>query len=132
MERNLYSINLAHHQLPCVLLRSGHEVKPTSDILYPQKWPQGLLCLTRAQPQVKYEELTLAEFVAGHARVLLSKGLSPLEQTGHQQLLVSLIKLMYLAQQYAWSAVLNFHALVLLEIDPGLLTWGDSFLHLER
>ena len=38
---------------------------------------------------------------------------------------------MYFAQQFEWSAVLNFHGAVLLEIEQGLLKWGDSFMHLE-
>ena len=38
---------------------------------------------------------------------------------------------MYFAQQYEWSAALNFHGSILLEIERGLVQWGDSFLHLE-
>lgn len=38
---------------------------------------------------------------------------------------------MYFAQQYEWPAVLSFHGAVLLEIERGLLKWGDSFFHLE-
>ena len=38
---------------------------------------------------------------------------------------------MYFAQQYEWSAIINFHGLVLLEIERGLVKWGDSYLHLE-
>ena len=109
-------------------LKSGREAKPTTDVLYPQLWPQSFLCLTRAQREVKYDDLTMAEFVAGYAQILLSKNVSALEHTERQRHLVSL---MYFAQQYAWSAVLNFHGSVLLEIERGLITWGDSFLHLE-
>ena len=72
-------------------------------------------------------ELTLAEFVAGYAQILLCKDISPSECTTREQHLVSL---MYFAQQYEWSAVLNFHGSILLEIERGL-QWGDSYLHLE-
>ena len=43
-----------------------------------------------------YEELTLAEFVAEYAQVLLCKDISPLERTEREKHLVSL---MYFAQQ---------------------------------
>ena len=42
-----------------------------------------------------------------------------------------LVSLMYFAQQYEWQAVLSFHGAVLLEIERGLLKWGDSLFHLE-
>ena len=70
----------------------------------------------------------MAEFVAGYAQILLSKDISSQERTEREKHLVSL---MYFAQQYEWSAVLNFHGSVLLEIERGLIKWGDSYLHLE-
>ena len=109
-------------------LKSGREAKATSEVLYPQRWPHSFLCLTQAQRKVKYEELTLAEFMAGYAQILLCKDISPLERTERKKHLVSL---MYFAQQNEWSAVLNFHGSVLLEIERGLVQWGNSFLHLE-
>lgn len=108
-------------------LKSGRKAKATSDVLYPQRWPHSFLCLTRAQREVKYEELMLAEFVAGYAQILC-KDISPLERTAREKRLVSS---MYFAQQYEWSAVLNFHGSVLLEIERGSVTWGDPFLRLE-
>ena len=83
---------------------------------------------TNPEHKVKYEELTLAEFFAGYAQILLCKDISPSERTEHEKHLVSL---MYFAQQYEWSAVLNFHSSVLLEIEQGLVQWGDSYLQLE-
>ena len=108
-------------------LKSGRKAKATSDVLYPQRWPHSFLCLTRAQREVKYEELMLAEFVAGYVQILC-KDISPLERTAREKHLVSS---MYFAQQCEWSAVLNFHGSVLLEIERGPVTWGDPFLHLE-
>ena len=71
-----------------------------SDVLYPQRWPHSFLCLTRAQREVKYEELTLAEFGAGYVQILLCKDISHLERTAREKHLVSL---MYFAQQCEWS-----------------------------
>ena len=109
-------------------MKSGQEAKATSEVLYLQKWPLSFLGLTRAPREVKHKELTLAEFVAGYAQILLCKDISPLEHTEREKHLVSL---MYFAQQYEWSAILNFHGSVLLEIERGLVKWGDSYIHLE-
>jgi len=59
---------------------------------------------------------------------LPSPDLSEIERSGRLRHLVSQ---MYFAQQYEWHAVLSFHGAVLLEIERGLLKWGDSFFHLE-
>ena len=47
-------------------LKSGQEAKPTSSVLYPQLWLQSFIRFTRAQREVIYEDLSLAEFVAGY------------------------------------------------------------------
>ena len=67
-------------------------------------------------------------FVAGYAQILFCKDISPLE---HMEREKHLISLMYFAQQYEWPAILNFHGSVLLEIQHGLVKWGDYNLHLE-
>ena len=85
--------------------KSGKEAKPTSEVLFPQFYPQSFLCLTRAQRDTKYDDLTIPEFVAGYAQILQSTDLSDLERSERAKHLVSL---MYFAQQYEWSAVLNF------------------------
>ena len=109
-------------------LKSGQEAKASSAVLYPQRWPHSFLCLTRVQRKVKYEELTLAEFVVGYTQILFCKDISPSECTAHEEHLVSL---MYFTQQYEWSTVLNCHGSVFLEIERGLVQWGDSYVHLE-
>ena len=109
-------------------LESGKEGKITSTVLYPQSWPHGYLSITHGRHDVKYEELTLAEFVAGYSQILLSPDLSEVERSSRLKHLVSL---MYFSQLYDWQAVLSFHGAVLLEIERGLLKWEDSFLHLE-
>ena len=75
----------------------------------------------------------MAELVAGYAQILQSKDIISLEVSKRQKHLVSLICLMYFAQQFTWSAFLDkFHDAVLLEIERALIQWGDSFMHLER
>jgi len=109
-------------------LTSDREAKPTSSVLYPQLWSQSFYCLTHAQREVIYEDLSLAEFVTGYDQILQSKEISALERS---ERLKHLVSLMYFAQQFEWSAVLNFHGAVLHEIVQGLLKWGDSFMYLE-
>lgn len=109
-------------------LKSGKEAKITSTVLYPQSWPHCYLSITHGRRDVKYEELKLEEFVAGYGQILLSPDLSEVERSSRLKHLVSL---MYFSQLYEWQAVLSFHGAVLLEIERGLLQWGDSFLPLE-
>ena len=70
----------------------------------------------------------MAEFVAGYAQILQSKDISALEMSQRQKHLVSL---MYSVQQFTRLAVLNFLGSVVLEIECGLIKWGDIFMHLE-
>ncbi|XP_032234731.1 uncharacterized protein LOC116616797 isoform X2 [Nematostella vectensis] len=65
-----------------------------------------------------------AEFVAGYAQILQLREISSFERAERHKHLVTL---MYHAQLYEWEAVLAFHGAVLLEIERGLLKWGDSF-----
>ena len=110
-------------------LKSGKEAKMiTSTNLYPQSWPHCYLSITHGRRDLKYEELTLAAFVAGYGHILLSPDLSDVESSSRLKHLVSL---MYFSQLYDSQAVLSFHGAVLLEIERGLLKWEDCFLHLE-
>ena len=109
-------------------LKSGKESKITTTVLYPQLWPHSFLSLTNARRDIKYDELTLEEFVAGYGQILQSPDIVEIERSARLKHLVSL---MYFAQQYEWQAVLSFHGAVLLEIERGLLKWGDSLFHLE-
>ena len=74
-------------------LKSGKEAKPTSSVLYPQFWPHTFLCLTHAQREVKYEDLSMAEFVAGFVQILQSQELSTTEVVERQKHLISLMYL---------------------------------------
>ena len=109
-------------------LKSGKESEITTTVLYPQLWPHSFLSPTNARRDIKYDELTLEEFVAGYGQILQSPDIVENERSARLKHLVSL---MYFAQQYDWQAVLSFHGAVLLEIERGLLQWGDSLFHLE-
>ena len=66
-------------------------------VLYPQLWPHSFLILTNARHDIKYDDLTLEEFVAGYGQILQSPDLTEMERSARLKHLVSL---MYFAQQY--------------------------------
>ena len=109
-------------------LKSGKESKITTTVLYPQLWPHSFLSLTNARCDITYDDLALEEFVGSYGHILQSPDITEMERSAQLKHLVSL---MYFAQQYEWQAVLSFHGAVLLEIERGLLKWGDSLFHLE-
>ena len=105
------------------LKKSGKDKTLTSDVKYPQKWPQSHLSLHFVNNrEKKYEELTLAEFCAGYVSIIEDE---PEEKKTHR--LTHLKELMYLATRYTWKCVLGYHAACVLEIERGHLKWGDSF-----
>ena len=83
-------------------LKSGKEAKITSTGLYPQSWPHCYFSITLCRRDLKYEEFTLAEFVAGYGQILLSPDLSEVERSSRLKHLVSL---MYFSKLYDWQAV---------------------------
>ena len=109
-------------------LKSEKESKITTTVLYPQPWPHSFLSLTNTRRDIKYDDLTLEEFVAGYGQIRQSPDLTEMERSARLKHLVSL---MYFAQQYEWQAVLSFHGAVLLAIERRLLKWGDSLFLLE-
>lgn len=109
-------------------LKSGKASKLTSRELRPQLWPHSHLSLAYVSKDKKYDDLTLAEFMAGYAGILQLPTLSSQELCARVDHLSSL---MYLATQFTWSSVRSFHAAVLFEIECGRANWGDSFTYLE-
>ena len=108
-------------------LRSGKASKLTSRVVNPQLWPHSHLSLLYVSKDKKYD-LTLAEFAAGYTAILQRPTLWPRELRAR---IVHLSSLMYLATQFIWSSVRDFHVAVLFEIECGRADWGDSFTHLE-
>lgn len=109
-------------------LKSGKESKFTDRHPFSQLWWHSLLSLRNAPRDIKYDDLALEEFVAGYGQILQSSDIEEIEPSA---LLKNLVSLMYFPQQYEWQAEGRFHGAVLLEIERGLLKWGDSLFHLE-
>ena len=108
-------------------LKSGKSKQITSDVRFPQDWPQSYLSLHFVNQDKKYEDLTLSEFCAGYVTILEHcKGSELTHRTAH------LKELMYLSTQYQWRCVLNYHAAVLVEIERGYLQWDGNFQSLQN
>ena len=97
-------------------IRSGKASKLTSRVVNPQLWPHSHLSLPYISKDKKYDDLTLAEFAAGYTAILQKPTLPPQELRAR---IVHLSSLMYLATQFIWSSVQDFHAAVLFEIECG-------------
>lgn len=109
-------------------LKSRKASKLTSQVLRPQLWPHSHISLAYVSKDKKYDDLTLAEFAAGHTGILQLSTLSSQELSARIDHFSSL---MYLATQFTWSVVHSFHAVVLFEIKCGRANWGDSFTYLD-
>ena len=107
--------------------RSGKNRKISSNVKYPQQWPQSQLSLHFVNKDKKYDSLTIEEFCAGYATILENTR----SKTQLKHRITHLKDLMYLATKYRWDCVLNFHAACLLEIERGHIGWGDSFQSLQ-
>ena len=106
--------------------KSGKSKHVTSCVKYTEKWPQAYLGSHLASKKKRYEDLSLAEFVAGYSAILEESS------TKKKEFRISHLKeLMYLATKFHWRVVLQFHAACLLEIERGNLCWGDSFQNLQ-
>ena len=109
--------------------KSGKLSKVTSRIVQPQLWPQSELSISYVSKDVKYDDLSFPEFVAGYSSILSLPSLPSQEKQARMEHLTTL---MYLAAQFPWPMVRDFHAAVLFEIERGRAYWGDSFHHLEN
>ena len=108
--------------------KSGKAKKIASRVVSPQIWPHSELTLGYVSKEVKYDDLTIEEFVAGYSAILSLPSLSSREI---RERISHLNVLMYLATIYEWSDVRCFHAAVLSEIERGRIRWGDSFAAIE-
>ena len=104
--------------------KSGKFLKPSSKVISEQDWPQAFLSLKYVTKAKKFEQLSLAEFVAGYSAILEQPSLRSSERKARIE---HLRQLMYLATTHKWSSVLEFHACILTEIERGHLKWSDSF-----
>ena len=80
-------------------LKSGKEARVTCTVRYPQLWPHSQLTFVHNKREIRYEDLTIEEFVAGYGEILQTPNITEQEKSARLRHLVSL---MYFAQQYCW------------------------------
>ena len=108
-------------------VKSGKCVSVTSRVVLAEMWPHSFLGRQFIGINKQYEDLSISEFCAGYSGILREvQSASVLRYR-----LLHLEDLMYFASIYSWSSVLKFHAAVLVEIEKGVLKWGDDFRHLQ-
>ena len=108
--------------------KSGRREKPTDHVSFPQAWPHAHLAHHMLRTERDYFDLSWAEFIAGYANILSS--LDPIS-TEFRARLKHLQTLMVYATSYNWSTVLDLHSAILMEIERGTRSWGESFADVE-
>ena len=108
--------------------QSGKNQTLSAKVVCPVVWPQAALSGAYVTKAVKFEELTLAEFVAGFVTVSITEGISEEDKSNR---LNHLIHICYLATRFMWSACLSYHGAVANEIEQGRMRWNSNFQHLE-
>jgi hypothetical protein len=109
-------------------MKSGREAKLTDRVIRPQQWPHTHLALQFVNKDVGYDDLSMAQFVAGYTAILT---LLPPGSPERCHRVIHLQDLMYYACSFTWKSVLEFHAAALLEVERGRRQWGDSFRDLD-
>lgn len=106
--------------------KSGKSKKLTSNVPFPQRWPETYLKLHYVGKPKDHESLSIAEFCAGFTTILQRT-----KCTIEKEARINLLRdLMYFATIYPWSNVLAFHGACIMEIEQGILKWGSDFHHL--
>ena len=108
-------------------VKSGRMDNAASKVKYKEEWPHVHLSGLFMTECKGYMELTLAEFVAGYAKILsIAEAGEVAARTNHLE------ELMYFATIYEWRDVLNYHAAVLNALERGHGKWGEDFAKLQR
>lgn len=105
------------------LLKSPRDA-PIRKIVYSILWPNQMVSrLAGATAGVKYDDLTMCEWVLGTTKILLLPEVSDSEKTGR---LNHTETIMALARHYAWQEIRAMYGAVLDDIQYGTLKWTDS------
>ena len=86
-------------------VKSGKDAKVYSYILKSELWPHAHINpIPTFKKEIKYEDLTLEQFVVEYCSILSQRKLPTIDREAHIE---HLSQLMYLAMAYKWLAVLN-------------------------
>ena len=103
--------------------KSGLYKKASDEVKVHQKWPHLSLCLEYSSRNISFNDLTLAQFVAGETEII--SGCS--DDKERQGRIAFLKALMYDAVSCKFASILNFYAAWVREIELGKKLWGEDF-----
>ena len=102
--------------------RSGAVRVATDCIIWDIDWPHYHTERGPGRAPVQYDDLTIAEFVAGYMHIVNSPKITPMVR---DNMLIHLQNLMVDATRQMWHVVRHFHRTVLVHMEMGLLTWEN-------
>lgn len=110
-------------------VRSGIKDRPHDKVKVKMNWPQSELKYEFTNRKaVEFKQLSLSQFCAGELEIIRHCKISKTEKEGR---LAFLNKIMYYANEFEWSVLLNFYAAWVKLIEKGENTWGDDTCLLE-
>lgn len=89
----------------------------------PQFFPHNYLQFEYVNKDLKFKQLNFKQFVAGELEIISNFCKNKSEKEGRLRLLQ---KVSYFSSVYQWSAILDFYAAWLRQIEIGKKTWNDD------
>lgn len=102
--------------------KSGRVRTADDRVVKQVQWPHFHVFKSGNAESVKYNDMTIAEFVYGFASQLLTEN-GPVDWKGQ---ISHLRDLMQDSADYSWENARNFHGIVLSHIERGLITWQSK------
>ena len=96
--------------------KSGLVRKSTDKVKNPQSFPHNYLQFEYVSKELKFKQLTFKQFVAGELEIIANFCKDKAEKEGRLKLLQ---KIAYFSSVYQWSAILDFYAAWLRQIEIG-------------
>ncbi|CAG2243504.1 unnamed protein product [Mytilus edulis] len=103
--------------------KSGLVSKSTDKVKNPQFFPHNYLQFEYVNKDLKFKQLNFKQFVAGELEIISNFCKNKSEKEGRLRLLQ---KVSYFSSVYQWSAILDFYAAWLRQIEIGKKTWNDD------
>ena len=85
-------------------------------------WPHDVILGCSTKQRVTYDQLSLLQFVQGFIKNILDEG----DNSIRESMLVHLADLMEDASDFSWPNAKAAHAVILCEMERGLLGWQDT------
>lgn len=106
---------------PATRLKSGRTRTTADTVMRQVPWPHFGIFKGPARKPATYDSLTMAEFVAGYARLVIRA-----DAQTQKPMLAHLAELMEDATSFPFPNVRNYHGIVLSLMEQDDLTWSDT------